>query len=152
MTGPAAPRLVTVCRLLNEAGVRYVIVGGFALALHGAVRATKDVDVLIEPTVENARRALEALRGLTFGIASELDPSQVVAKPITIIGDDPRVDLLTVAWSVRYADAEPGILRARIEGVEIPYADVDTLIRTKQTGRLQDQADAETLERLKRLR
>jgi hypothetical protein len=43
------------------------------------------------------------------------------------------------------------MLRARIEGVEIPYADVDTLIRTKQRGRLQDQADAETLERLERL-
>jgi predicted nucleotidyltransferase len=144
-------RLVTVCRLLNEAGVRYVIVGGFALALHGAVRATKDVDVLIDPTLDNARRALKALRGLTYGIARELDPAEVAAKPITIIGDDPRVDLLTLAWSVRYADAEPKMLRVRIEDVEIPFADLDTLIRSKQTGRLQDRADAETLEELKRL-
>jgi uncharacterized nucleotidyltransferase DUF6036 len=150
VTGPAGSRLVTVCRLLNAAGVRYVIVGGFALALHGAVRATKDVDVLIDPTIDNARRALEALRGLTYGIAAELDPAEVVARPITIIGDDPRVDLLTLAWSVRYADAEPRMLRVRIEGVEIPYADLDTLIRSKQTGRLQDRADAETLEELKR--
>lgn len=52
-------RLLTVCRLLNAAGVRYVIVGGFALALHGAIRATKGVDMLIEPTLDNARRALE---------------------------------------------------------------------------------------------
>lgn len=51
---------MTVCRRLHEAGVRYVIVGEFALALHGAVRATKDVDVLIEPTVDNARRALSS--------------------------------------------------------------------------------------------
>lgn len=152
MTAPATSRLVTVCRLLNDAGVRYVIVGGFALALHGAVRATKDVDVLIDPTLDNARRALEALRGLTHGIARELDPADVIARPITIIGDDPRVDLLTLAWSVRFADAEPKMLRVRIDGVEIPYADVDTLIRSKQTGRLQDRADAETLEELKRLR
>lgn len=151
MTDLAASRLVTVCRLLNEAGVRYVIVGGFALALHGAVRATKDVDVLIDPTIDNARRALEALRGLTYGIARELDPAEVIARPITIIGDEPRVDLLTLAWSVRYADAAPRMLRVRIEGVEIPYADLDTLIRSKQTGRLQDRADAETLEDLKRL-
>lgn len=146
--GPS--RLVTVCRLLNEAGVRYVVVGGFALALHGAVRATKDIDILIEPTVDNARRAIEALGQLPFGVARELNPSDVVAKPLTIIGDDPRVDLLTLAWSVRYADAAPHQQTVQIEGVEIPFADIDTLIRTKQTGRLQDQADVETLERLKR--
>jgi hypothetical protein len=145
-------RLLTVCRLLNAAGVRYVIVGGFALALHGAIRATKDVDVLIEPTLENARRTLEALRSLTYGIARELDPADVIAKPITIIGDDPRVDLLTIAWSVRYADAAPSMLRIRIDDVEIPVADLETLIRSKQTGRLQDRADAEMLEQLRRLR
>ncbi|MEP7227328.1 MAG: DUF6036 family nucleotidyltransferase [Gemmatimonadales bacterium] len=151
MIASSSSRLVTVCRLLNEAGVRYVVVGGFALALHGAVRATKDVDVLIEPTIDNARRALEALGQLRFGIARELNPSEVIAKPLTIIGDDPRVDLLTLAWSVRYADAAPRARKVEIEGVEIPYADIDTLIRTKQTGRLQDQADVETLEQLKRL-
>ena len=120
MTRRATSRLVTVCRLLNDAGVRYVIVGGFALALHGAVRATKDVDVLIDPTLDNARRALEALRGLTYGIARELDPAEVIARPITIVGDDPRVDLLTIAWSVRYADAAPSLLRIRVDDVEIP--------------------------------
>jgi hypothetical protein len=142
---------VAVCRLLNAGGVRYVVVGGFALALHGAVRATKDVDILIEATLENTRRALDALGRLTFGIARELDPAEVVTKAMTIIGDDPRVDLLTLAWSVRYADAAPTIRKVEIDGVEIPYADLDTLIRSKQTGRLQDQADIETLEQLKRL-
>jgi hypothetical protein len=149
---PPVSRLVRVCRLLNAAGVRYVIVGGFALALHGAIRATKDVDVLIEPTLDNARRALEALAGLTWGISRQLDPADVIAKPITIVGDDPRVDLLTLAWSVRYADAAPSMLRIRVDDVEIPVADLDTLIRSKATGRLQDRADVETLEDLKRLR
>ena len=137
MSDAPVSRLLTVCRLLNAAGVRYVIVGGFALALHGAIRATKDVDVLIEPTLDNARRALEALRGLAYGIARELDPADVIARPITIIGDDPRVDLLTIAWSVRYADAAPSMLRIRVDDVEIPVADLETLIRSKQTGRLQ---------------
>ena len=152
MTSAPESRLVSVCRLLNAAGVRYVVVGGFALALHGVVRATKDVDVLIEPTLENVRRALRALEGLKFGIARELNPAEVLAKPITIVGDDPRVDLLTLAWSVRYADAAPRMLTARLDDVDVPYADLDTLIRTKQTGRLQDMADAEALEELRRLR
>ena len=147
-----APRLALVCRLLNEAGVRYVIVGGFALALHGAVRATKDVDVLIEPSLENARRALDALGGLTFGLAREIAPEDVLSKPVTIIGDDPRVDLLTRAWNTQYADAAPGRLTAHVDGVEVPYADLETLIRSKQTGRLQDQADVEQLQRIRDLR
>lgn len=144
-------RLSKVCGLLNAAGVRYVVVGGFALAYHGYVRATKDVDILIEPTLENARRALRALEGLTWGISRELSPEDVIAKPFTIIGDDPRVDLLTLAWSVRYADAAPKIQRVEIDGVEIPFPDIDTLIRTKQTDRTRDKADAEELERIKEL-
>jgi predicted nucleotidyltransferase len=145
-------RLATVCGLLNAAGVKYVVVGGFAVALHGVVRATKDIDLLIEPTLDNAARALKALEGLTYGIARELDPSDVVAKPITIIGDDPRVDLLTLAWSVRYADAAPKAERVEIDGVEVPFADLETLIRTKQTDRFQDKADLENLEQVRRLK
>jgi hypothetical protein len=143
--------LTRVCRLLNAARVKYVVVGGFAMALHGVVRATKDIDVLIEPTLANTRRALKALEGLTWGVAGELDPAEVMARPITIVGDDPRVDLLTLAWSVRYADAAPRALRVEIDGVLIPYADLDTLIRTKQTNRHQDNADIESLEQVKRL-
>jgi len=142
-------RLAKVCRLLNDAGVKYLIVGGFALALHGLVRATKDIDILIEPSVDNVARALKALEGLRWGVSRELDPSDVATKPITIIGDDPRVDLLTLAWSVRYADAAPTVLKVDIEGVPVPYADLDTLIRTKQTGRFQDRADVESLEQVK---
>jgi uncharacterized nucleotidyltransferase DUF6036 len=144
-------RLATVCSLLNAADAKYVVIGGFALALHGVVRATKDIDILIEATVDNARRVLKALEGLTWGISREVDPAEVATKPITIIGDDPRVDVLTLAWSVRYADAAPKAQRVELEGVEIPFADIDTLIRTKQTDRFQDKADVESLEQVKRL-
>jgi ABC-type transporter Mla MlaB component len=146
-----ADRLPTVCALLNAARVQYVVVGGFALVLHGVVRTTKDVDILIEPSLANVRRALRALEQLPFGVASDLDPAEVAAKQLTIVGDNPRVDLLTLAWSVRYADAAPGALSADVDGVTVPYADVATLIRSKQTGRLQDRADIEALERLKQL-
>jgi hypothetical protein len=96
--------------------------------------------------------ALRRGRRVRDGVARELDPATVIAKPITIIRGDPRVDLLTLEWSVRYADVEPSMLRLRIEDVEVPVADLDTLIRSKATGRLQDRADLETLETLKRLR
>lgn len=150
MTLPPS-RLLTVCRLLNAHDVQYVVVGGFAMALHGAIRATKDVDILLEPTLANVTRALAALAALPYRVAEDLAAATVLAKPITIIGDDPRVDLLTLAWSVRYADAVPHLIRTTIDGVEVPYAGIDTLIRSKQTGRLQDLADIEVLERLKAL-
>lgn len=139
-------RLATVCALLNAEQAKYVVVGGFAVALHGVVRATKDVDILIEPSLDNVTRVLAALGQLPWGLAGELTPAEVAAKPITIIGDDPRVDLLTLAWSVRYADAAPKALHVMVEGVDIPVADLDTLIRSKQTGRYQDLADIERLE------
>lgn len=144
-------RLAKVCTLLNATGVRYVVVGAWAMALHGVVRATKDIDILIEPTLENAERALKALEGLPWGISRETDPAEVIGKPITIIGDDPRVDLLTLAWSVRYVDAAPTVQKVEVDGVEIPFADLDTLIRTKQTDRFQDKADVESLELVKQL-
>lgn len=147
----SSSRLATVCRLLNAEGVKYVVVGGFALALHGVVRATKDVDILIEATVDNAQRALRALEGLAFGVSRELNAAEVATKPITVIGDTPRVDLLTIAWSVRYADAAPRALQVDIEGITIPYADLDTLIRSKQTDRHQDKADVESLEQVRQL-
>ena len=85
------------------------------------------------------------------GLASapgHLDPSDAIAKRITIIGDDPHMDLLTHAWSVRYADA-PRLLRTSIDGMGVPFVDIDTLIRSKQTGRLPDQAEVEALARIK---
>lgn len=53
--------VIRVCRLLNEAGARYLIIGGQACILHGLVRTTEDVDVLVEATENNCRRVLDAL-------------------------------------------------------------------------------------------
>lgn len=152
MTRDPNERLTAVCRLLNAAKARYTIVGGFAMAMHGVVRATKDVDVLIDPTLVNARRVLSALEELPFRVAGDIDPADVIARQVTIIGDIPNVDVLTIAWSLRYADAVPGLQKAKVDGVRVPYVGIDDLIRSKQTGRLQDRADIEALEQLKALK
>jgi len=92
-------RAAQVCAALNGAGAHYLVIGGVACILHGYIRATKDVDILIEQTLENAERVLQGLEGVGYGFAREWLAEEVVRKPITIIGDDPRVDLFTVAWS-----------------------------------------------------
>lgn len=140
-------RVLLVCRLLNRRRVRYLLAGGVAANLHGSVRATKDVDVLVPRDLANMERLLEALAGLPYGIARELDAETLASKPVTIIGDDPRVDVLTVAWSVTFERAWPRRLVRRIRGVRVPYLNRSDLVRSKQTGRAQDKADLEALRR-----
>ncbi len=61
-----------VAALLEAEGVEYALIGGYALALQGIVRLTEDVDILVEPTLENARRWVRALSKLPDGAAKEL--------------------------------------------------------------------------------
>ena|SRR3989338_3142397 len=138
-------RLLQVCELLNKEGAKYLVIGGHALTLHGLVRATKDIDLLIPKDIKNTEKVLKGLEGLGFGMSKELDAGEVSKKPWTIIGDTPRVDLLTVACKVKYEDAAESALKTRIDGVKIPYVNYPTLVLTKQTDRLQDKADLERL-------
>jgi hypothetical protein len=138
-------RVLAVCRLLNRRRAKYVIAGGVAANLHGSVRATKDVDILVPPDVANTRRVLDALSDLPYGLAKELSAEEVAARPITIVGDDPRVDVLTVAWSVPFERAWKNRVVRTIAGVRVPYLALDDLIASKRTGRPTDLADIETL-------
>jgi predicted nucleotidyltransferase len=144
--------LAEVCSMLNAEGVNYVLVGAMAMQLWGSTRATRDVDLLIEPTADNAKRALRALSQVGFGLAREWLAEDVARKPVTVIGDVPRVDILTVAWSVHYPEAATAATVFEVEGVKIPAASIEHLIASKRTGRLQDAADIETLEEIRRLR
>ena len=95
-------------------------------------------------------RLLGALGELPYGIARELDAATITAKPFTIIGDDPRVDVLTVACTVTFERAWPNRQVRRIDGVRVPYLSLDDLRASKQTGRPSDIADLEILNNLDR--
>jgi hypothetical protein len=144
-------QLAAVAAHLKAEGADYVLVGAMAMQLWGTTRATRDIDILIDPTVDNARRVLAALSRLDFGLAREWLAEDVAAKPVTVIGDSPRVDIFTVAWSVRYEEAVMDAVTFRLEGVPIPTASIHHLIASKRTGRLQDAADIEVLEEIRRL-
>jgi len=135
--------------LLNAHRVRYLVAGGVAANLHGSVRATKDVDILVPADVTNMERLLAALSQLPWRVATELDATELVRKPITIIGDDPRVDVLTVAWTVRFEHAWPNRRTRTIHGVRVPFLSLADLRASKQTGRASDIADLEALRGLK---
>jgi len=145
-------QLALVCHALNRERARYVLVGARAMQLWGTTRATRDIDILIEPTEANAKRVLRALSGIGFGLAREWLAEEVAHRLFTVIGDSPRVDILTAAVSLRYSKAIKTIRRFEIEGVKIPTASLDDLIASKRTGGLQDAADIEVLEEIRRLR
>jgi len=145
-------RVTRVCAALNRGNVKYLVIGGIACILHGYARATEDIDILIERSKANADRLLRVLGRLGYGFAREWTAAEVLKRPITVIGDDPRVDVFTVAWKVKYEQAAPHASTVDVEGVKIPLIGIDDLIETKRTGRLQDAADIEALEEMRRQR
>jgi hypothetical protein len=138
-------RVLRVCRVLNRHRARYLIAGGVAANLHGSVRATRDIDILVPKDRDNMERVLRALAELPYGMAAEFDAGEIVAKPVTIVGDDPRVDILTVAWNVTFEQAFRSRRVRRIAGVRVPYLGLSDLVRSKRTGRARDLADLEAL-------
>lgn len=140
--------LLRVCSLLNKHGAQYLIVGARACWLHGYVRATLDVDILIPEDLENHKRVIAALSELEDHAAAELTPQDLVENVVVKIADEVEVDVSTRAWKVRYTDAIRSSLKTTIEGIEIPYLDVKTLIESKSTERDQDKVDVQRLRAL----
>lgn len=146
----AQSRITTVCAALNRGNAKYLVIGGVACILHGYARATDDIDILIERTESNAAQVLKALSRVGYGFAREWNPAEVLKRQITIIGHDPRVDIFTVAWKVKYEQAAPRATTVDVRRVRIPLISLDDLIETKRTGRLQDAADIEVLEEIRK--
>lgn len=146
---PSDP-VAKVCSLLNKAGAHYVLVGAQACILHGLVRTTEDVDILIEESEENYANVISALAQLADGAAAELTPTDLREHVVVKVADEVEVDITRRAWDVTYADAANSAFRTEIEGVVVPYASLDILIASKRTYRAQDRADLLRLEELAR--
>ena len=137
-------------RCLNRAGVDYIMVGGWAVNLHGYVRATIDLDIWILADQENARKVYAALG--EFGAPlGEVKPEDF-AQDGTIfqIGVAPcRIDVINKIDGVKYAEASPRAVQKTIEGVPVRIISREDLIANKRaSGRTKDLADAEILEGL----
>ena len=127
-----------------------MLVGAQASILHGYVRNTSDVDILIPEDLENHARVIAALSELEDHAAAELTPQDFVENIVVKIADEVEVDVSTRAWKVTYEEAAPRAERTIIEGVEIIYADLETLIASKETYRDQDRVDVAGLRELLR--
>jgi len=141
--------VLRVCSLLNQAGARYLVVGGQACILHGLVRTTEDVDLLIDASEDNARKVIAALAQLEDHAAAELTPADLLENVVVKIADEVQVDVSTSAWKVRYSDAIATAQSVVIDQVTVPYLGLDCLIASKETYREQDQWDVSRLKDLK---
>ena len=136
-------------RAFSNAGVEYLVVGAHALSVHDRARATKDLDVWIRPTRENAGRAWEALA--RFGAPLDRLTIDDLTDPDTVfqIGVPPvRIDVLTSISGVGFDEAWPNRVIVDRDGMRVPFIGVHDFLRNKDaTGREQDRADAARVRR-----
>lgn len=137
-----------ICRALDTAGARYLLIGGFAVILHGGERTTKDIDLLVDPSPDNIARLKSALSVLEDNAAREIAPDDLERYAVVRVADEVLVDLLRAACGVTWAEAHVSARRMDLEGTPVLVADRRTLIRTKQTLRPADAADRAWLEAL----
>lgn len=134
--------LKRVIRALNEAGVDYFLIGGYALAAHGHQRATRDIDILVPPTREAGERVKRALLVLPEGVAKDIDPEWFEEGDTIRVADEFVVDVMFNACGESYESLRPYARTVTFDdGTEMKTLDLDGLLRTKQTVRGKDEAD-----------
>lgn len=133
---------------LNGASVRYLIVGGYAVALHGHPRYTKDIDIWVGLDKDNAGRLVQAIDNFGFGSLGLAAEDFLVPDLIVQLGYPPnRIDLLTTLPGVAFEECYPSGVEVSIDDVTITFIDLENLKTNKRaSGRYQDLADLENLQ------
>jgi len=134
---------------LQEAEAAFVIVGAHALAAHGVARATGDLDILVQPSPDNARRVLEALLRFGAPVADHGLTVKDLATPGMVyqIGLPPRrIDILTRISGVEFDDLWAGRIEREVDGLRLAFPGLDDLVVNKRaSGRPKDLLDVELL-------
>ena len=145
------PTIPQLCASFDSHSVKYILIGGAAVNLHGLNRATDDIDVLIDATPENAQAAIEALRDLGLGTAWLIEGEGLLEKPITLFRDVVYIDIQTRTRGIDFAEAWERRETAVLDGQRVCYLSLQDLIASKEAaGREQDLRDLEWLRRFQR--
>jgi hypothetical protein len=117
-----------------------------AMNQHGMLRATADIDLLVEGSRENQKRVLTALEILPDRAVREVGENDLDEYTVVRVADEIVIDLMLAACGITYDDAANEIEMREIQGVAIPFASAKLLLRTKQTYRDRDIPDRIFLE------
>ena len=137
------------CSLLNENEIDYLIVGGYAVAFHGAPRATGDIDILIRPEPEHVERLLAAVKQFGFPTNNVTPDYLLTFSKILQLGRVPvQIHVMTsitgVEWNAAWDSRQPGLYG----DVPVHYLGLSALIANKAAAaRPKDLADIAALRR-----
>jgi hypothetical protein len=142
------PDFVDLLRAFAAADVRFLVVGAYALAVHGRPRATGDLDVWIEPTPENAVRVMRALESFGAPMTQISEADFAEAGVVYQIGIPPgRIDILTELTGLSFTEAWPGRLRRPFGDIDVDFIGREEFVRNKRAlGRAKDLGDIEGIE------
>lgn len=134
-------------RSLNDNHVRYLVVGGYAVAFHGHPRYTKDIDIWIEMTHANVEKVIKSLAQFGFGSLGLREEDFLIPDQTIQLGYPPsRIDLINTLSGVDFETCYSSRVQIEIEGTQVNFIDLENLKKNKQaSGRLQDLADIESL-------
>jgi hypothetical protein len=135
-------------RALQAADARFLVVGAYAVAVHGHPRATGDLDVWVDATAENARKVFVALRSFGAPLADLAESDLAQPGLVFQMGRPPRrIDVITSASGISFEESWDHRVSARFGDLRCPVIGFDDLLVNKRaTGRHKDLADAEALE------
>lgn len=141
------PDFVDLLRAFIAADVRFLVVGAYALAVHGKPRATGDLDIWVEATPDNASRVMRALAAFGAPLRDLSEPDFAGPGVTYQIGVPPgRIDILTELTGLLFADAWPERVNRAFGDLQVDFIGRDAFIRNKRaTGRTKDLADVEGL-------
>lgn len=139
-------------RLLIDNGVRFVVVGGYAVGIHGFPRYTGDLDVFVALDSENASRLTRVFELFGFGALGLSSADFQQADSIIEIGREPnKIQVLTGIDGVLFAAANANRIDVDLDGLRVPFIGIDDLLKNKKaSGRNKDLIDVDELERLKK--
>ena len=133
--------------LLNKHKVRYCIIGAFALAFHARPRYTKDIDIFVEASADNAKKILKVLDEFGFGSLNLTVEDLTAEGNIIQLGYEPvRIDIMTSIKGLDFSEVWHNIVAGPYGEQAVNYIDRQSLIKLKQlSDRTQDKADLEIL-------
>lgn len=134
-------------QLLNANQVKYLVVGGYAVSLHGYPRYTKDIDIWIENSPDNASRLIAVIGQFGLGSLGLKELDFLEADTIIQLGYPPsRIDLLTNLSGVKFQECFDARIVVSIDDTPVNFIDLENLKKNKRaSGRLQDLADLDNL-------
>jgi predicted nucleotidyltransferase len=136
--------------LLERNRVRYLIVGGYAVGLHGFPRYTGDIDFLIAISEKNAKQILKTLKDFGFGDLGLNEKDFLEEEIIVEIGREPlKIQILTGIDGVTFEECWDDRREVQLIGMAIPFIGIESLLKNKAASpRAKDKIDFEELKRI----